>query len=90
MERRRVDDGEVAPGWELHGMDGGQPYFFNVDTGESLWEHPSMRAAAQQSSFELEVPRRIVSTTEITSGRDSGRGADEGVDEPSSWDRHVT
>ena len=61
-------------------MDGGQPYFFNVDTGESLWEHPSMRAAAQQSSFELEVPRRVVSTTEIA-------GVD--MDEPSSWDREV-
>ena len=65
---------ELPPGWEVHKSDAeghdGQPYFFNVDTGESLWEHPSMRASsmttpASQSSFELDVPRRIMSTEDF-------------------------
>ena len=57
---------KLPDGWEMHESgNGGPPYFFNVDTGESVWEHPaSLRAStrAQSSHEEIEVHRRVLPT----------------------------
>ena len=51
----------LPPGWEVHQDASGLDYFFNVDTGESRWEHPNAsREVHLEDDKNLVVHREVI------------------------------
>ena len=58
----------LPPGWEMVADDDeSQPYFYNAETGESVWEVPTAAAAtaAEPGEETLEMPRRVMHTHSV-------------------------
>ena len=64
---------ELPPDWEMHQDGEGVPYYFNVATGETRWEHP---CSSLDEEEHLAVHRRMLTTREVVSDRSSDRSSD--------------
>ena len=75
-----VSSHDLPADWEVHErQEDGLPYFFNVATGESRWDHPESTSARRTSvddqpvrrhdlsqDVDLTVNRRILSTSDLS------------------------